>query len=259
VTRRDHPVLAAVDEPHRRPDGREVDAPRRDQGEIVVDEALGRGGAGSLGVGPQGAPRSPERRPVGGREAGRVELVGLREALACLASALGRDEASGGDHPRVPVRTRRERRGAAQRHGGYDAVRQDRGAGQRVRPAARCTHHGEPVHARGVHQLRHVRRRRPHRPSTVRAGSAVARPAVRHEPDASSRRRLHDRIEQGSRLGRPVVPHQREGARRSTRVMEAQLPAVLESNVHRLRVAPDVPPSSNAARPGDRLRPPGCS
>ena len=157
VTRRDHPVFAAMDEPHRGPDGREVDAPGRDEGEVVVDEALGRRVAGSPGVGAQGAPRSLERRPVGRREAVRVELVGLREALAFRAAALGGDESSRGDHPGVPLGTWRERRWAAQRHGGDDAVRQRRGAGERVRPPAGCAHDREPVDARGIHQLRHVR------------------------------------------------------------------------------------------------------
>jgi hypothetical protein len=50
VRRWDDAVLAALHEQDRRLDARDVEPPRGDEGDVVVNQAVGPGGAGADGV-----------------------------------------------------------------------------------------------------------------------------------------------------------------------------------------------------------------
>ncbi|MDF2576508.1 MAG: hypothetical protein K0S05_3420 [Agromyces sp.] len=81
------PVALALHEQHGRGDLLELEAPRRREGDIVVDEAVGPEGIRPTDVGAQRGPLPLERGVVGGEELLGVELLRLGEASAARSAS----------------------------------------------------------------------------------------------------------------------------------------------------------------------------
>ena len=205
----DDPVLAALHDQHGRLDLLQLEAPRLDGGDVVVDQPVGPGRAGVARVLAERLPGAREDVVVRGREAALVELGGLGVARAGLAPLERRPRAAGVDHALEPVGAARVGREAGEAHHPGDPLGHERGTGERGRPAAGRAHDREAIQPERVGDLRHVARRGGDVAARLRRRPAVARAAVGDEPDAAPGGGLDQRRQRGAALRRSVVPHER--------------------------------------------------
>ena len=97
-----------------------------------------------------------------------------------------------------------------------------------MRSPARRAHHRELLHAQRVRDAGHIVGRRCHVSAAVGAGAAIAGPGVGDQPDVACRGGRDHRLQQLARLGRAVMPEQRQrrAACRASAVVRTQESAV---------------------------------
>jgi SAM-dependent methyltransferase len=229
VGHRDEAVVPAVPDEDRDGDGRQVEAGRLDEGQVVVDPALGarREGAGALGRQCSASPES-SASPSTALTSVRMRSASSAVATCAICSACGPSSARSACRPcgaraeLDPVVAAHadegvqalgvEERDAGQRRRGDDAVGQERRAGEGVRTAAGDPPGGEAHTARmqqrlraaGARALRRLRRPQPPLREQVGLTRLETRvPPVRRRPRQADRPLVHGAVPGRAPRGRP--------------------------------------------------------
>ncbi len=217
---RDELVLLTVPVEHGHADRLELEAPRRAEGDVVVEPAVAaRPEPDPEGVGEIGGKPAVQDGAVGWAQEGGPVLRQLlrrgREVLlpgpfvrrftvllaldlpildVLLAHSLEEVEALGV-----------ERCDGSEDRRGADAVREQRGRGERMRPAAGEAPQTEPLETERVADRGDVAGAVSNRAALVARRPAVAWPVVREEPDPFLLGVVDVRLVEQSRVGRAVV------------------------------------------------------